>query len=134
MKLDKYIAGYKICAKFLMISVLKMFRNKIKAHSRDLFEDICISENLAKKQPHSSCTFFSSDNEELELLKDADSSPSPVDRFIINVVIYVERRDNCKSPLIITRPRASDNYRRKIFQTQNTLQNLTSHFDLDKLI
>lgn len=34
-----------------------MCRNKIKAHARDLFENIRISGNLAKKQPFSPCTF-----------------------------------------------------------------------------
>ena len=45
--------------------------------------------------------FFSFDNEELKILKDAEQQCVSSDPLLINVVIYVEKRDNHKSPLII---------------------------------
>ena len=45
--------------------------------------------------------FFSFDNEELKILKGTEQQCVSSDPLLINVVIYVEKRDNHKSPLII---------------------------------
>lgn len=44
---------------------------------------------------------FSFDDEELKILKDAEQQRVSNDPVLINVVIYVEKRDNCKSPFMI---------------------------------